>query len=299
MMKIPWLKVFLPCLILGISGVVWAQKSEDELQGTLKKVAERGAVAVGYRVASLPFSYLSPSGTPVGYAIDLCREVVNAASEQLNRPLKIDWVPVTSASRIQAVTEGRVDIECGSTTANRERAQSVAFSPIMFVAGTRLLVLKQGGIKKLKDLRGKTIVVTSGTTNEQVIRELSEKQGLSLKVVTVPEHADAFEMVVQQQADAWAGDDVLLQGMLVNSKTPKAFMVFGELLSYDPYGLMFRKEDPQWANLVSQTFMRLASTHEWDHIYTRWFMRPIPGGPRLGLPMSVQLRSFIDILAVQ
>ncbi len=266
------------------------------LTGTLKKARGSGTVAIGYRASSIPFSYLSARGEPIGYSIEICRALVDAMGEEVGRILRIDWVPVTAESRIDDVTSGKVDLECGSTTSNLERQKRVAFSPTTFVSGTKLMVKKSSGIASFRDLVGKRVLVTAGTTNEKAMRDLSEKFKLNLTLVVARDHADAFAQLSADQAVAFATDDVLLYGLLAEHKVQANFAVVGEFLSYDPYGIMFRKGDAQMADLVEGSFRRMAEDRDLERSYERWFLRRLPSGISLDLPMSPQLTTIFQTL---
>ena len=229
-----------------------------QLTGTLAKVRETGSIAIGHRESSIPFSYLSARGEPIGYSIDLCKLLVDAISEEVDRTITIKWVPVSSASRIGDVVSGKVDLECGSTTNNLERQKAVAFSPTIFVSGTKLLVKKGSPIKSFRDLAGRKVVVTAGTTNEKTMRELAAKFKVDMTIVGAADHAASFAQLAAGQVDAFATDDVLLYGLLAQNKAQADYVVTGDFLSYDPYGVMFRKGDAQLTRLVNDSFHALA-----------------------------------------
>ncbi|MCX7276542.1 MAG: amino acid ABC transporter substrate-binding protein [Burkholderiales bacterium] len=266
------------------------------LTGTLKKAWDTGAVTLGYRASSVPFSYLSARGEPIGYAIDICRALVASMEDALGRELVLRWQPVTAESRMQAVSSGQVDMECGSTTHNVEREKQVAFSPVTFVSGTKLMVRKGSALRSFRDLVGKRVVVTDGTTNEKTMRALSDKFKLGMQLVVAHDHAESFAELKAGQVDAFATDDVLLYGLLAQNKAQADFVVVGEFLSYDPYGIMFRKDDAALAQLVDQSFRRQAEEGDLERLYTRWFLRPLPSGPGINLPMSPQLATIFQSL---
>ncbi|HEX5211460.1 MAG TPA: amino acid ABC transporter substrate-binding protein [Pseudolabrys sp.] len=268
-----------------------------ELTGTLKAVRDSGTIKLGFRQSSLPFSYYNKIRQPIGYSIDLCREVAEDVATELGGiDLKIVFVPVTPANRLDKVKSGEVDLECGSTTSNLERQKEVAFSPIFFVAGTKLMVPKSSGVRSYRDLAGKTVVVTAGTTNEAALRALSDKQKLDIKIVSAPDHGESVAMLAGGKADAFATDDVLLYGFIATDPRAKEMKVVGEFLSYDPYGLVLRKDDPQFAALVEQTFRRIAAERRLAELYNKWFMRRLPTGETLNLPMSPQLEELFRVL---
>ena len=267
--------------------------SAQELTGTLKKIHASGEVIIGYRESSLPFSYLNARGEPIGYSIDLGRALVNAISHELNgQALQIKFVPVTSDSRIDAVVHGLIDLECGSTTNNLERQKWVAFSPIIFVAGTKLLVKKDSPLQSFRDLNGKTVVVTAGTTNDQAMRKLSDRFKLNLQIIEAKEHGESFDLLADGKADAFAGDDVLLYGLAATHKSKGEFKIIGDFLSYDPYGIMFRKDDPDLSSLVQKQFEEMARSRDLTYLYDRWFLQKLPSGETLGLPKSEQLEEI-------
>jgi ABC-type amino acid transport substrate-binding protein len=269
----------------------------QELSGTLKKVHQSGTVAIGYRESSIPFSYLNARGEPIGYSIDLGRAIVDAMSNELNgQTLKIKFVPVTSESRISAVKSGGVDLECGSTTNNTERQKEVAFSPIMFVAGTKLLVKRGSPIESFHDLNGKSVVVTAGTTNEAVMRRLAEKFGIAMNLVVAKDHDASYQQLASGKVDAFAGDDVLLYGFIAVRQARNDLQVVGDFLSYDPYGIMYRKDDPELADLVDRVFREMAESRDLKYIYDRWFLKKLPSGEALNVPISAQLDEIFRTL---
>jgi len=261
------------------------------LSGTLKKVRDSGAVVIGYRAASFPFSFVQPGAPrPLGYSIDLCLGIVEEIVRELGgNPTRLDFVPVTADTRAQAVTSGKVDLECGSTTSNAERQQSVAFSPIIYVAGTKLLVKRSSGIGSYRDLGGKTLVVTSGTTNETAMKQLNDKYKLGIAIVAARDHDESYAMLADGKADAFATDDVLLYGFIVARKAEAAMAVVGDFITYEPYGIMFRKDDPLMAAAVTHAFLAMAQGRALTDTYRRWFLQPGPTGQSLNLPMSAQL----------
>jgi len=269
------------------------------LTGTLAKVRAASAITIAYREASIPFSYLSRRGEPIGYAIELCRSLVAAIGEQVGRELQILWIPVTPENRIEAIASGKADLECGSTTNNLERQKQVAFSPTYFVSGTKLMVRKGSPIRSFRDLAGRTVAVTGGTTNERSMQELAKKFRLDFKLLVARDHAESFARVAEGAADAFATDEVLLHGLIVQYRMRDKFQVVGDFLSYDPYGVMYRKDDPQLAALVVATFHALARDGEIERQYTRWFLQRLPSGGSIDLPMSAQLETILRTMAVK
>jgi glutamate/aspartate transport system substrate-binding protein len=284
-------------LILAVPAGAQEAANVAALSGTLKKVKDTGTITLGYRESSLPFSYLNRRQQPIGYAIDLCREIVEELSTEIDgMQIKIAFAPVTPANRLQKVVAGEIDLECGSTTGNVQRRKEVAFSPIFFVAGTKLMVPKSAPIRSYRDLAGKTAVVTAGTTNEAALRTLSDKQKLGITIMTAPDHAQSLEALVGGNADAFATDDVLLYGFLATAKNASGMKVVGEYLSYDPYGLVYRRDDPAFAAVVERAFARMASERRLAELYNKWFLRRLPTGETMNLPMSPQLDEVFRML---
>jgi len=282
------------CLLLVIGLLTaWAARvaaSEPvRLTGTLAKIHAAGTITLGVRDAALPFSYKLPDGTPAGYAVELCRELVEDISGQLGAgPIGVVYKTVTAEDRIDRVVSGDVDLECGSTTRNKARLERVAFSPVFFVAGTKLLVSRESTIRNYHDLPGKTVVVTSGTTNEQAMHVLIDRLVVRTTIVTAPSHTESFAMLRAGRADAFATDDVLLAGLAATAEG-RDYHVVGDYLSYEPYGLMYRKDDPAFAAVVERGFRRMAETGRLSQLYTRWLVDRLPTGEILNIPMSAEL----------
>ena len=297
-MKLLWVFLF-------VTAGAFAQTDDTpvELTGTLARVRAAGAVTIAYRESSVPFSYLSARGEPIGYSIELCKKLAEAIGGELGRELALKWLAVTSESRIEAIVSGRADLECGSTTNNLERQKQVAFSPIIFVAGTKLLVKRGSPIRSYRNLAGKTVVVTAGTTNEGAMHEIARRFKIDFRLVTSRDHAQSYARLEAGAADAFATDDVLLYGLIAQRQAKKEYQVVGEFLSYDPYGIMFRKNDPQLAEVVRRAFHDLAEDGEIERQYKRWFLQRLPGaataGQSLDLPMSPQLETLIRAMAAK
>lgn len=272
-------------------------QGEVGLSPTLANIAKTHVVRLGYRESSPPFSFLDQASRPIGYSLELCEAVVEEIGVEVDDPnLKIEYVKVTSDSRIPAVVQNQIDLECGSTTANAERAKQVAFSPLMFVAGTKLMIPKTTAYSVPKDLMGKTVVVTKGTTNEQAMHAVDAKYSLGLKIVVSPDHEQSYQMLVDQKADAFATDDILLSGLIARHKSQDRFRVAGDYLSYDPYGIMFRKGEPQLSAVVERTFRKLGSNHDLLPLYNKWFVERLPTGERMNVSISPQLEDAFKVL---
>jgi len=292
--------LFACCLALaGTPARAQSDEPPVELSGTLAKARASGAVTIAYRESSIPFSYLSPRGEPIGYSIELCRKLVDSMSEAVGRELQVRFVPVTSGTRIDAIVSGRADLECGSTTSNLERARRVGFSPTIFVAGTKLMVKRGSPVKSFRDLRGRSVVVTAGTTNEDTLRQLAKKFNVDYRIVVARDHAESFAELEAGRVDAFATDDVLLYGLIASHGVRGKYDVVGEFLSYDPYSIMYRKGDAQLEQLVKDTFHDLAEDGEVERQYKRWFLQRLPSGASLNLPMSPQLETLIRAMAAK
>ncbi|VTU26729.1 Glutamate/aspartate periplasmic-binding protein precursor [Variovorax sp. SRS16] len=259
---------------------------------TLAKIAASGKITLAYRESSVPFSYLDGPNKPIGFAVELSNAVVDAVKKKLNKPnLEVALMPVTSQNRIPLITNGTIDLECGSTTNNTARGKDVAFAVNHFYTGTRLLVKKSSHIKDYADLKGKTIVSTTGTTNVLVMRKYNEEKKLGMDIVLAKDHDDSFLLVQSDRAAAFAMDDILLFGLIANSKDPGDYEVVGEPLQVEPYACMLPKDDPAFKKLVDDTFIGLMKSGEFEKMYTKWFMSPIPPkNTSLNLPMSPQLK---------
>src|SRR6185369_2605403 len=280
----------LSAAVVLLSTAAGAQTGSEGLSPTLAGIKKAHAVRLGYRESSPPFSFLDQSNRPIGYSLELCEAIVEEIGVEVDDPnLRIDYVKVTSDDRIDAVLQNKIDLECGSTTANAERGKRVAFSPLIFVAGTKLMVPKASKVQSLTDLKGKTVVVTKGTTNEQAIQAADKKSSLGLNIVTSPDHEQSYQMLVDGKADAFATDDILLSGLIARHKAQDKFRVTGDYLSYDPYGIMFRKGEPQLTAVVERAFRRLGSNRDLVPLYNKWFTARLPTGERLNVPISLQL----------
>ena len=284
-------------LLAALAVATGAAAQDSGLSPTLAAIKRDGVVRLGFREASTPFSFLDQARRPIGYSLDLCQAIVEEIGHEVDSPyLRTEYVKVTSETRIQALLDSKVDFECGSTTNNAQRRQVVAFSPLIFVAGTRLMVPKAAKVSGIADLKGKTIVLTRGTTNQPAIEAADKKLGLDLKIVTGDDHERSYQMLAEGKADAFATDDILLYGLIARHRAQDKFEVVGDLLSYEPYGIMFRKDEPQLAAVVERTFHQLATNHDLVPLYEKWFTRRLPTGERLDVAMSLQLEAAFKAL---
>ncbi|MEO0313703.1 MAG: hypothetical protein RI928_159, partial [Pseudomonadota bacterium] len=247
---------------------------------------------LAYRESSVPFSYLDGPGKPIGFGVDIANKVAEAVRQATGKKdLRIEYQAVTSQNRVPLVANGSVDLECGSTTNNAARAKEVAFAVNYFYASSRLLVKKSSGIHKLGDLAGKAIATTTGTTTFGQLRKLSLEKNLNLSVVPAKDHADGFLLVESGRAQAFAMDDILLAGLMLNAKNPDDYAIVGEPLQVEAYACMVRKDDPAFKKLVDGTLTAMMKSGEFEKLYKKWFMSPIPPRQRsLALPLSDRLR---------
>lgn len=266
---------------------------------TLKKIADSNKITVSYREASVPFSYLIGSSKAVGFSVELTEAIIDDVRKKLKNPnLDVAYMPVTSQNRIPLLVNGTYDLECGSTTNNTARGKDVQFAINHFYTGTRLLTKKASNIRNYADLAKKTVASTTGTTNAQVIRKYSADKNLDMQLVLGKDHDDSLLLVESDRAVAFAMDDILLFGLMANSKNPAVLEVVGDSLQVEPYACMLRKDDPEFKKLVDGTITRLIKSGEFSKLYTKWFESPIPPkGTNLGLPMSQQLKDNLKALS--
>ncbi len=264
--------------------------------GTLQKIKDSGTIVVGYRDSSIPFSYIADDpNQPMGYAHDLEMKVVEAVKEKLNMPdLKVRYNLITSQTRIPLVQNGTVDFECGSTTNNVERQKQVAFSNGFFEIGTRLLTKTDSGIKDFEDLKGKTLVTTAGTTSERYIRQYNDEKKMDTNIISAKDHGEGFLMLENGRADAFMMDDVLLAGEKAKAKNPDEWVIVGTPQSFEIYGCMMRKDDPEFKTVVDDALTSVFSSGEINSIYDKWFLNPIPPkNVNLKFEMSDNLKALI------
>ena len=264
--------------------------------GTLQKIKDSGTIVVGYRDSSIPFSYVGDDPNhPMGYAHDLEMKIVEAVKENLKMPdLKVRYNLITSQTRIPLVQNGTVDFECGSTTNNVERQEQVAFSNGFFEIGTRLLTKADSGIKDFADLKGKRLVTTAGTTSERYIRQYNDEKKLGTDIISAKDHGEGFLMLENGRADAFMMDDVLLAGEKAKAKNPDEWVIVGTPQSFEIYGCMMRKDDPEFKTVVNDALNKTFSSGEINSIYDKWFLNPIPPkNVNLKFEMSDNLKALI------
>lgn len=264
----------------------------DTLTGTLRKIRDSGQIVLGYRRDALPFSYVDRSGEPVGYTIDLCREIVaDIAAAQGDADIRIVMRAVSTADQFASLADGKIDLDCGATTNNPERRRIAAFSPVIFVSGARLLVSRTSPIRAFRDLGGHTVVSVAGSTTAAALLRFVALQKLDARLVAEPDATQAFRLLAARGADAFATNDVLLYSLVASELGGREFHVVGGPLTYNPYAIAFRRDDPAFAASVVTTFARLAAQGQLTEFYDRWFTRRLPTGERLEVPISPQLQA--------
>ncbi len=280
---------------LAIAAALCATPALADDLPTLQKIKSSGTIVVGHRESSIPFSYLDGSQKPVGYSMELCNKIVEEVKKELKMPaLVTKLTPVTSQTRIPLMTNGTIDLECGSTTNSLERQKQVAFGVTTFVSPVRMVVKADSGIKSLDDLNGKAVATTTGTTSDRYIKQNEKGHNIDVKNVYGKDHAESFLMVETGRAAAFVMDEVLLAGFIASAKNPKDFALVGPALSTEPYAIMLRKDDPQFKALVDKTLTGLMKSGEINKIYAKWFTNPIPPkNVNLNLPMNAQLQEVI------
>jgi ABC-type amino acid transport substrate-binding protein len=277
---------------VSVFAVVLLLSSSMPFAGQLEKIRETREITIAHRDASIPFSYLDDQKRPIGYAVELCQKIVTALERELKIPsIKINYLAVSSASRIPAIVEGKAALECGSTTNNAERRKQVDYTISHFISGSKFLVRADTGIEKLEDLMGKTVASTKGTTIIKTLQRIDSERLLKIKIIEAQDHAEAVAMVASKKADAFAMDDVLLYGLRANSAQPDTFKVIGKAMTIEPYAIMLPKGDAAFKKIVDTEMRRIIQSSEIYPLYRKWFEQPIPPkGVNLSLPLPYLLR---------
>ena len=286
-----------PLYILGVAlaavlGV--SQAGAEELTGTLKNIKDTGAITIGFRDSSIPFSYLDDHQQPVGFAMDICGKIVDAIKNELKLDkLEVKLNPVTSSTRIPLLANGTIDLECGSTTNNAERQKQVAFTNTHFLTASRFVAKKANNLSAIDDLKGKSVVSTAGTTNIKQLTEANAARNLGINIIPAKDHAEAFLMVETDRAAAFVMDDILLASLVAGSKDPSAYAISKDAFSKpEPYGIMLRKDDPAFKKLVDAATAKIYTSGEGLKLYDKWFMQKIPPkGLNLNTPIAPELKA--------
>lgn len=285
------------CVAVAVTTAMCGAASGEELTGTLKKIKDTGVITVGNRDSSVPFSYLDDRQQPVGYAVDICLKVVDAVKERLQIDnLEVRFNPVTSATRIPLIANGTVDLECGSTFNTEERQKQVAFSNTYFLTANRFVAKKSANLESIADLKGQTVVSTSGTANIQELNEVNAAQQLGMNIIAANDHAEAFLMVETGRAAAFVMDDILLASLVAGSRDPAGYAISQDAFSNpQPYAIMFRREDPEFKSVVDDATAELYRSQEMLDIYDKWFNQAIPPrGLNLNVPIDPALKRAFE-----
>jgi glutamate/aspartate transport system substrate-binding protein len=276
------------CLLQAATVTASAQSSD----AVLDRIKKNGTISIGYREASIPFSFLDDARKPVGYSSDICLKVVDAVREKLGLPqLSVNWVAVNLQNRIPLVVNGTVDLSCESTVNTIARQSQVDFSAPFFISHTRLLVKSNSGIKEVEDLSGKAMALPINSVPERLIRALIEEKNLSVRIVSVRDNSEGFLALSTGRADAFSTDDVLLFGLKKSAPNPSEYDVVGRPLSFDSYGLLVQKNNTIFLSLINATMARLIRSGEMRSLYDKWFAP-------LALPMSSDLATLFKIEAI-
>ena len=275
------IRTFAACLALLCSAAA------VPAQTVLERVAGGGKLVVAHRESSVPFSYMV-DGKPVGYAVDLCLRIADAVRKKTGmKDMPVEFLMVTPANRITMVEEGKADLECGSTTNNAARQKDVAFAVTTYVEEVRMAVKANSGITSVKDLNGKTVATTTGTTSVQTLRKHERAGGVDFKEVYGKDHADSFLMLETGRADAFVMDGSILAANISKAKTPADFKIVGEVLNVEPIACMLRKDDPAFKKAVDDSIKRQIKDGSLAKLYDKWFMQPVPPtNLAIGLPLS-------------
>ena len=282
--------------LTAAAGLVSAAGAQ-ELSGTLKKIKDSGSITIGHRDASIPFSYYDDKQQPVGYAMDLCLRIVDAVRTELKMSkLDVKYQLVTSANRIPLMANGTIDLECGSTTNNIARQKEVAFTITHFLTANRVVSKKTANLKSEADLKGKTMVSTSGTTNIKQLTDLNTSKNMGMNIIPANGHPEAFQMVETGRAVGFAMDDILLYSLVASSRNPSEFVISDWALSLpEPYGIMMRRDDPAFKKVVDNAMTHVYKTGEINKIYEKWFQKPVPPkGINLNVPMSSLMKNLVS-----
>lgn len=286
----PWRSVLIPLALLSSMQSVLGQSFDKP---TLEKIREFGAIYIGHREASVPFSFIDGNEVK-GYSMELCNRIADAVKAELGNPnLKVVLVPVTSSSRILMVRTGVIDLECGSTTNTKIRQQGVAFGVTTFVSGVKAVTRKDSGIERIADLDGKVVVTVGGTTTGRLVQTVLAKRNGTVQGKSAANYAESLAMVLAKQADAFVLDDALLSALLAASPEADKLKLLDENFGLEPYGIALRKDDPKFKKLVDATLIGLMKSGEMETLYNKWFMSSIPPkNINLQMPLSDRLKDL-------
>jgi glutamate/aspartate transport system substrate-binding protein len=270
----PSVKALLALLALcGVPGIVVA--------GTLDQIKKSGEIRVGYRTDAPPLSFNDNSGQAAGYSVELCQRIAAAVKDHLKlKDLKTTLVPLTSGDRIDAIINNRADIECGATTMTLSRAEKVDFTLMTFVTGGGLLALANSGVDSLASLAGKSVAVVTGTTSQTALQKYLQKNLIDAKVVVVADRSEGMKQLQAKKVDAFASDQVVLIGEILSAPDPRAYALGADLFSFEPYGLVVRRNDADFRLVANRAIAQLYRSGQIEELFNRWFgqvgVRPTP-----------------------
>ena len=275
------------------AGASGAEPSADpEPHPVLDRIRSTGRIVLAHRESSVPFSYYDANKKPIGFAVDLCKDLAETIRKHLGlKTLEIAYLPVSTSTRIPAIVDGKADLDCGTTTNNAERREKVAFTVFYYVTGSRYLVRADSPIGELEDFSNHVLVSTAGSSQFKAIDKANHDHLMHIDLQAVPDNARAMQMVTSGQADGFAMDDVQLYGLIAESADPKKYKVVGKFLTIEPLAIMLSKSDPAFKRVIDDEMKRLIRSGEAEALYNKWFLKPIP--PRnvsMNLPMTYLLR---------
>lgn len=287
-------KTILGLALCGLIAMPSASIAE-ELTGTLKKVNDTGSITLGHRESSIPYSYYDNQQNVIGYSHEVSLKIVEGIEKKLGKKVDIKLMPITSQNRIPLMRNGTIDLECGSTTHNKSRAQEAGFTNTIFIINIRMITDKDSGISSFDDLKDKVVITTAGTTSERILRNMNAEKNMNMRIQAAKDHGDAFMMLSDNRGIAYVMDDSLLYGERAKSPNPSRWVVTGESQDQEAYACMMRKDDPQFKALADEVIVELSKSGEMEEIYNKWFTQPIP--PRnanLEFPLSDSMRELFN-----
>ena len=248
--------------------------SAHNVEKTLDKIAKSGEFVIGYRADSSPLAYENADGLPSGYAVDICRRVAASVNAYFpDKNIKTKFVKISADERISAVVNGDIDIECGSTTITLSRKEKVDFSLPTFVTGGSVLTLAAAGVQGMADLAGKKIGVAKDTTTIDKLRTYLDDNLIDAEIIIVANRNDGMRQLNRGEIHALASDQIVLIGQIIESIDPKRYSLNGEIFSFEPYGLVLRRNDAEFRLVVNRSIAKLYRSGAHADIYYKWIGR--------------------------
>jgi len=246
----------------------------QELTGTLRKINDTGVIKLGYHQDAEPFSFVNPQGTPVGYSLDLCRQIVAEVQQELGLPdLKTEMVLVNYENRFDAVESGKIDIECGTATMTLSRMERVDFTLMTFVTGGAIVSRASTPVIAIEELAGKQVAVIKSASAEGALRSHLEKNSINAEIVTVVDGAEGIRRVSAGDVAAFANDQVTLIGQIIKTRKAADFVLSQDLFSFEPYGLMVRRNDAAFRLVANRAIAGLYRSGQVQAYFGKWFAR--------------------------